>query len=192
MQDRGPPSTLAVVIGTAIVAGLTGYYLGQARAIGVFGNPVTRPSGPSDEESDISDADAAGSGDEDEDVQDLGELKTFPGSTEECKLVLVVRTDLGMGKGTCGGDVEAVYDCFFGCKFPNHIRLSGSDPPLKYCCRWRRPLHASCSRPAATPRLRICALLTHRNAECADTMPRQDRRAMLACNTGMLQNTPPC
>ena len=27
-------------------------------------------------------------------------LKTFDGSTEECKLVLVARTDLGMGKGT--------------------------------------------------------------------------------------------
>ena len=29
-----------------------------------------------------------------------GELKAFEGNREECKLVLVVRTDLGMGKGT--------------------------------------------------------------------------------------------
>ena len=28
-----------------------------------------------------------------------GELKNFEGKREECKLVLVVRTDLGMGKG---------------------------------------------------------------------------------------------
>ena len=28
-----------------------------------------------------------------------GELKGFEGNREECKLVLVVRTDLGMGKG---------------------------------------------------------------------------------------------
>jgi hypothetical protein len=28
-------------------------------------------------------------------VQDLGELQTFPGNSEECKLVLVVRSDLG-------------------------------------------------------------------------------------------------
>lgn len=33
-------------------------------------------------------------------VDDMsGELKTFAGSKEECKLVLCVRTDLGMGKG---------------------------------------------------------------------------------------------
>lgn len=151
VQDRGTPSTSAVVIGTAIVAGLTGYYLGQARTIGVFGKAVTRPSGPSDEESDISDADAAGSGDEDDDVQDLGELKTFPGSTEECKLVLVVRTDLGMGKGTSVGRIDAVYNCFFGVKFPINIRPSGLNPPLNDRGRSRRPLHASCNRPWPTP-----------------------------------------
>ncbi|KAL8827447.1 MAG: hypothetical protein Q9170_007013 [Blastenia crenularia] len=31
--------------------------------------------------------------------QEMGELNTFEGNREECKLVLVVRTDLGMGKG---------------------------------------------------------------------------------------------
>ena len=36
--------------------------------------------------------------DDDSDVQDLGELQTFPGNTEECKLVLVVRSDLGKQK----------------------------------------------------------------------------------------------
>ena len=36
--------------------------------------------------------------DEDED-EEQGELKGFEGNKEECKLVLVVRTDLGMGKG---------------------------------------------------------------------------------------------
>ena len=30
---------------------------------------------------------------------EVGELSTFEGNKEECKLVLVVRTDLGMGKG---------------------------------------------------------------------------------------------
>ena len=71
-----------------------GYFLGQASSIGLFSSPGTR--GPHDAESDISDADAD---DEDDDVQDLGELKAFAGNREECKLVLVVRTDLGMGKG---------------------------------------------------------------------------------------------
>ena len=38
------------------------------------------------------------SNDDDEAVE-VGELSTFEGNREECKLVLVVRTDLGMGKG---------------------------------------------------------------------------------------------
>ena len=48
----------------------------------------------SDEDRDESSEDE----DEDEDEQH-GELSSFPGNNEECKLVLVVRTDLGMGKG---------------------------------------------------------------------------------------------
>lgn len=102
VQDRGPPSTAAIAIGTAIISGLTGYYLGQARSIGLFGSAsnshATAGAGHTeqDEDSDISDA-----GSESGDVQEVGELKTFPGNSEECKLVLVVRTDLGMTKGKC-------------------------------------------------------------------------------------------
>lgn len=36
---------------------------------------------------------------EEESAQEQGGLKTFEENWEECKLVLVVRTDLGMGKG---------------------------------------------------------------------------------------------
>lgn len=43
------------------------------------------------------DEDGVGVGDGDGDEQ--GELQDFKGSDEECKLVLVVRTDLGMTKG---------------------------------------------------------------------------------------------
>lgn len=113
VQDRGPPSAAAIAIGTAIVAGVTGYFVGQASSIGLFSSASTRStsgarlrrSGDEAETSD-DDLDAKSSGDEedeDEDLQDLGELQTFPGNQEECKLVLVVRTDLGMGKGmlTC-------------------------------------------------------------------------------------------
>ena len=76
-----------------------GYYLGQARSIGVFGPaPSTHPRSSEDDESDISDADE----DDGEDTLDAGELKTFSNSTEECKLVFVVRTDLGMTKGMLG------------------------------------------------------------------------------------------
>lgn len=102
IQERGPPSTAAVAIGTAIISGLFGYYLGQARSIGLFGtSSTTSPAariGHETAASDSSDADEE-TGDEEDSLQDLGELKSFAGNNEECKLVLVVRSDLGMGKG---------------------------------------------------------------------------------------------
>jgi len=46
------------------------------------------------------DADATGSDEEDEDAEGDGtELKSFEDTADEAKLVLVVRTDLNMGKG---------------------------------------------------------------------------------------------
>ena len=93
VQDRGPPSAAAVAIGTAIISGLVGYFLGQGKSIGLFGSSkaafTTADSKGNYEQSD-SDSESEG--------PDLQELKSFP-SNEECKLVLVVRTDLGMGKG---------------------------------------------------------------------------------------------
>lgn len=105
VQDRGPPSAAAIAIGTAIVAGITGYFLGQASSIGLFGKSDTRAPAarisrnegeakPDNSETESDEGDDA-EDDDDSDVQDLGELQTFPGNTEECKLVLVVRTDLG-------------------------------------------------------------------------------------------------
>ena len=106
VQDRGPPSAAAIAVGTAIISGLTGYYLGQARSIGLFGGSSRSPpiakvghEHHQDDESDLSDADSDSG---DMQLQDLGELKTFPDSSEECKLVLVTRTDLGMTKGKLG------------------------------------------------------------------------------------------
>jgi PTH2 family peptidyl-tRNA hydrolase len=106
VQDRDPPSAAAIAIGTAIVAGVTGYFLGQASSIGLFGKSDTRSPAarlspgegeakPDNSETESDDDDEEGEDDEDDDVQDLGELQTFPGNTEECKLVLVVRNDLG-------------------------------------------------------------------------------------------------
>ncbi|KAK5111986.1 hypothetical protein LTR62_004520 [Meristemomyces frigidus] len=115
MEGRGPPSTANIAMASAIVGGIAGYYLGQARSIGLFGSSAMSRSVPGDEKdeaSDISDA-AEASGDEEDDVQDLGELKSFATSTEECKLVLVVRNDLGMTKGKiaaqCGHATLACY-----------------------------------------------------------------------------------
>lgn len=106
VQDRGPPSTAAVAIGTAIISVLVGYYIGQARSIGLFGASST--SHPSarvgrqqvDDEEDDSDASDAES--QDGDALVVGELKRFADNSEECKLVLVTRTDLGMTKGKSG------------------------------------------------------------------------------------------
>lgn len=103
VQDRGPPSAAAIAIGTAIVAGLTGYFIGQASSIGLFGKGDTRAPAarlsrsegtakPDEAETASEDGDSE---DDDDELQDLGELQTFPGNTEECKLVLVVRSDLG-------------------------------------------------------------------------------------------------
>lgn len=97
MAERPAPSALAVAFASAVIAGLAGYFLGQASSIGVFSKPVPRSiSNGKDDESDISDA---GSVSDEEDDLDDQELKSFEDSQEECKLVLVVRTDLGMTKG---------------------------------------------------------------------------------------------
>lgn len=98
-QERAPPSAVATAIGFSIIAGITGYFLGQARSIGVFGRSAatkhssTRAAHADDDSDDDSDASS------DDEASDLGELKPFRDNKEECKLVLVVRTDLGMGKG---------------------------------------------------------------------------------------------
>lgn len=83
MADRPPPSTANVAIASALVAGVTGYLLGQAKSLGLFGG------------SPISKGKADDSDSEDEDT----ELNQFDDRKEECKMVLVVRTDLGMTKG---------------------------------------------------------------------------------------------
>lgn len=105
--DRIPPSTTAYVVATAILAGVTGYFLGQGSSLGLFSTKekegwpnsynvkVHRDS--SDEEGDDEEDD-----EEEEDSEeegDGGELSNFENNNEEVKLVLVVRTDLGMTKG---------------------------------------------------------------------------------------------
>ena len=116
------PSTAAIAIATAIVCSVGGYYIGQASSLGLFGGgsktkkeswpnsyDVTIHPDSSDEELMEKLKGRPGNGDEEDDEEDeeeedsdddQSELKTFNGNTEECKLVLVVRADLGMGKGT--------------------------------------------------------------------------------------------
>ncbi|KAB8072909.1 PTH2-domain-containing protein [Aspergillus leporis] len=97
------PSTTVYVVATAIIAGVTGYFIGQGASLGLFSSKekegwpnsynvkVHRDS--SDEEyEDEEESDCADEG-------DGSELANFDKNNEEVKLVLVVRTDLGMTKG---------------------------------------------------------------------------------------------
>jgi hypothetical protein len=98
IQDRPPPTTAAIAMACALIAGVTGYFIGQASTIGFFGGiQRAKPSVSKDE---IEDSDSSSNGDAGEEMEDGQELKSFTGNNEECKLVLVVRTDLGMTKGT--------------------------------------------------------------------------------------------
>ncbi|EFR03937.1 peptidyl-tRNA hydrolase 2 [Nannizzia gypsea CBS 118893] len=137
--DR-PTSTAALVIATSVLTGVIGYYLGQGASIGIFsstpghahkGKSIANEDEDEDEEED-----------EDED-EDAGELATFEGNTDEVKLVLVVRTDLGMGKGKiaaqCSHATLACYKYYFN--------KSPDSPILK---RWERQGQAKVALQAKT------------------------------------------
>src|SRR4051794_5950148 len=101
--DRIPPTTTAYVIATAIIAGVTGYFIGQGASLGLFKEKQGWPNGydvkvhkdSSDEGGEDSDSEE----ESDEDVGNGEELASFKDNIDEVKLVLVVRTDLGMTKG---------------------------------------------------------------------------------------------
>jgi hypothetical protein len=120
MTDSGPPSSAAVAVAVGLIALTAGYLLGQGSAFGFFGKSkssqapgkakswpnsydVTIHPDSSDEE--LMAQQRAGAGEQAESSEsdeegDRKELKTFPNNGEEVKLVVAVRTDLGMGKGT--------------------------------------------------------------------------------------------
>lgn len=90
------PSLIAIAAASAILAGVVGYFLGQFSTLGTVSNDYTKSNGKaksSDGESECDDS-------EDESIS-IGkqQLNGFTDRKEECKLVLVVRTDLGMTKG---------------------------------------------------------------------------------------------
>lgn len=93
MQDSSQPSTANIAVACAIIAGVTGYMLGQAKSLGFFGDsPVSVPA--QREEKPVDESESS-----DEECEDDTAPAEFPGHNEECKMVLVVRTDLGMTKG---------------------------------------------------------------------------------------------
>ncbi|EXJ81715.1 PTH2 family peptidyl-tRNA hydrolase [Capronia coronata CBS 617.96] len=113
MADKAPPSVAAIAVSSVLLGLLAGYFIGQGKGIGVFGGPSnSRTSWPNSYDvkvhADSSDDQADDEEDEEEEQEeeeddeedgDGKELNDFRNSTEEVKLVLAVRTDLGMGKG---------------------------------------------------------------------------------------------
>jgi hypothetical protein len=120
MADSGPPSTSAVAVAVGLIALTAGYLLGQGSALGLFGkSKSSQPPGkakswpnsydvtihPDSSDEELMAQQRAGAREQAEDSEsdeegDGKELKTFPNNGEDVKLVLAVRTDLGMGKGT--------------------------------------------------------------------------------------------
>jgi PTH2 family peptidyl-tRNA hydrolase len=93
MQDAASPSTANIAMACAIVGGVTGYLIGQAKSLGLFGGSPISDSPLPDKG-----RDEAAEEDDSEDDETSAPAE-FPNNPEECKLVLVVRTDLGMTKG---------------------------------------------------------------------------------------------
>lgn len=147
MADRAPPTPVAMIIGTALIAGISGYLFGIGSGLGIFPNPFVakepRKRGidnyDDEEESEDEDIDAsildhapnwsngfeadkrdglrATAAGKAKDVKkevvkkepsikqepETESMEKIPDALEdtgeECKMVLVVRTDLGMTKG---------------------------------------------------------------------------------------------
>jgi hypothetical protein len=100
------PTTASIAIASALVAGVTGYFIGQAKSLGLFGgSPIAEaPQSKSRVAEDQGEDSAESSDEEDEAV-----VSDFPDHKEECKMVLVVRTDLGMTKGTHAPTKSGLY-----------------------------------------------------------------------------------
>ena len=98
-EQPNQPSTANIAAACAIIAGVTGYMLGQAKSLGFFGGSPISQSTRSEKEK-VGDSEDESSDDGGEDEDDGSTPTEFPDHNEECKMVLVVRTDLGMTKGT--------------------------------------------------------------------------------------------
>lgn len=99
--NQAAPSTAAIALASAILAGVIGYFIGQFSTLGTVTNDYSKSPGKA-KHSDAEDEDEDEDEEEENEAVLVGKQKfsRFTGDTEECKLVLVVRTDLGMTKGT--------------------------------------------------------------------------------------------
>ncbi|CCU74973.1 peptidyl-tRNA hydrolase/Pth2p [Blumeria hordei DH14] len=147
-----PPTPMAMLIGTAIIAGISGYMIGMAASLGLVPNPLSWLFGISDADSIADDASIES---EAQDIDDslLDHAPNWTNSTaadekdglrtpvtarlaplsndEECKLVLLVRTDLGMTKGKIAAQCShATLACY-----KHHLRAKNPSPLLR---QWER------------------------------------------------------
>jgi len=130
MQENPQPSTANIALACAILAGVTGYFLGTAKSLGLFGgSPISEsPRKQNEKEQEEEDTSEDESSDDEDDDTAPAE---FPGHTEECKMVLVVRTDLGMTKGKIGAQCgHATLACY-----KHFLRHAPDSAILK---RWER------------------------------------------------------
>ncbi|KAI4605418.1 uncharacterized protein J4E87_010111 [Alternaria ethzedia] len=123
------PSTANIAAACAILAGVTGYMIGQAKSLGFLGgSPISQPKKSEKKEKA---EDSEDSEDESSDEDDDSAPAEFPGHNEECKMVLVVRTDLGMTKGKIGAQCgHATLACY-----KHFLRHAPESTLLK---RWER------------------------------------------------------
>jgi hypothetical protein len=99
MQENAQPSTANIAAACAILAGVTGYMLGQAKSLGLFGGSAV--AAPSERKEKVAEkSDSSSDDDEEDEEEDDSVPAEYNDHKEECKMVLVVRTDLGMTKGT--------------------------------------------------------------------------------------------
>ncbi|CAA9959868.1 hypothetical protein CFE70_003311 [Pyrenophora teres f. teres 0-1] len=127
-EQPSQPSTANIAAACAILAGVTGYMLGQAKSLGFFGgSPISQSTRSEKEKVD----DSGDESSEDEDEDDGTTPTEFPDHNEECKMVLVVRTDLGMTKGKIGAQCgHATLACY-----KHFLRHSPNSEILK---RWEK------------------------------------------------------
>lgn len=128
--QKPTPGVLSYTIAAGILGLVGGYFLTQASSIGVFGSSRSASrstktkrknqakswpnsydvkvhlDSSSEAEMDSGSDSESEEEEEDGDEEVLGELADFGEGNEEVKLVLVVRTDLGMTKGMC------IFVCF--------------------------------------------------------------------------------
>ncbi|KAL9608247.1 MAG: hypothetical protein Q9167_006916, partial [Letrouitia subvulpina] len=160
--DRPPPTPTAYLFATALVAVTLGYFIGQGSSLffTYSKHPHSKPKSKtkkswpnsydvpihpdtSDEElmaslhqSEQASSEPESESEEENNEVEEGDFSTFEGNNEECKLILVVRSDLGMGKGKIAAQCShATLACY--CALSSSSALK--HPILK---RWDRQGHA--------------------------------------------------